>query len=136
MPAEANVAKTDTTARTVSTTNEDIALSCTFDVSTRLSLGLVFGCTDSQRRQLIKRLRRVRPESDAHPTLVPGIFFELERARLEEYVDQLVDNFALKPSEDRALDLDMGKLAALIERLRRQTSEVEVVCRIQCDTAV
>lgn len=94
----------------MSKTNEDIALSCTFDVARRLSLGLVFGCTDTQRRQLIKKLRRVRPESDAHPTLVPGIFFELERARLEECVDELLDNFALKPSEDRALDLDMAKL--------------------------
>ncbi|KAF2999573.1 hypothetical protein E8E14_004047 [Neopestalotiopsis sp. 37M] len=107
---ESDQTRINTTARTVSATNEDIALSCTFDVARRLSLGLVFGCTDSQRRQLIKRLRRVRPEIDAHPTLVPGIFFELERARLEECVDELVDDFALKPSEDRALDLDMGKL--------------------------
>ncbi|KAF7526381.1 hypothetical protein G7054_g10782 [Neopestalotiopsis clavispora] len=131
---ESNQTRINTTARTVSTTNEDIALSCIFDVPKRISLGLVFGCTDDQRQQLIKRLRRVRPESDAHPTLVPGIFFELERARLEECVDELLDNFALKPSEDRALDLDMGKLEMVdylksCYRSREQGSQIRSLKR-------
>lgn len=38
-----------------------------------------------------------------------GIFFELERERLEECVDQLLDDFALNSSEISPLDLNMGK---------------------------
>ncbi|KAK7981514.1 hypothetical protein PG996_009205 [Apiospora saccharicola] len=41
--------------------------------------------------------------------IMAGIFFELERARLEECVDQLLDDFALNSTEISPLELNMGK---------------------------
>jgi septation ring formation regulator EzrA len=72
-------------------------------------LAVVFGASESQTRQLVRRLERLTPEH-SHPLIISGIFFELERARLEECVDELLDNFALKPSDDHPLDLDMSKV--------------------------
>lgn len=45
-----------------------------------------------------------------HPMMMPGIFFELERSKLEESVEVLLDNFALRPDGDNALNLDIGKV--------------------------
>lgn len=97
-----------TTSRTTSSSNEEMALSCTFHLDRKLSLGLAFGCTEEKRRELIKKLKRTSREH-FHPLVMAGIFFELERERLEECVDQLLDDFALNSSEISPLDLSMGK---------------------------
>lgn len=68
---------------------------------------MIFGYDDRQTKELSKRLKRLNPEH-IHPFLIIGIFFELERKRLEECIDQLLDNFALKPSEDDVLNLNMS----------------------------
>ncbi|KAK8052208.1 hypothetical protein PG993_003593 [Apiospora rasikravindrae] len=72
-----------------------------------LSLSIVFGCKEEAKQQLITKLKRV-DRAHYHPMIMAGIFFELERARLEECVDQLTDDFALNSSEIRPLDLNMG----------------------------
>ncbi|KAK8119588.1 uncharacterized protein PG998_004214 [Apiospora kogelbergensis] len=97
-----------TTARTASLSNEDMALSCTFHKEQGLSLGLVFGSTEQQKRQMITKLKRIGRDQ-FHPMLMAGVIFELERTRLEECVDQLTDAFALNSAEVRPLDLDMGR---------------------------
>ncbi|KAI0126968.1 hypothetical protein BJ170DRAFT_425358 [Xylariales sp. AK1849] len=69
---------------------------------------MVFGCSQGQKRELLRRLQRLTPEQN-HPLIMSGIFFELERARLEESVDEMLDQFALKPTDDESLDLNMNK---------------------------
>ncbi|KAK8042860.1 hypothetical protein PG994_013343 [Apiospora phragmitis] len=95
------------TARTDSSSNEDMALSCTFQMEQGLSLAVVFGCKEEKKQQLITKLKRVS-RAHSHPMLIAGIFFELERARIEECVDQLTDDFAFNSTEIRPLDLNMG----------------------------
>ncbi|KAK8033509.1 hypothetical protein PG991_002907 [Apiospora marii] len=100
-------ARVGTTARTASSSNEEMALSCTFHLKQGLSLAIVFGCTEETNQQLISKLKKV-DLGHSHPMIMAGIFFELERSRLEECVDQLTDDFALNSAELRPLDLNMG----------------------------
>ncbi|KAK7926923.1 hypothetical protein PG985_003921 [Apiospora marii] len=94
-------------ARTATCSNEDMALSCSFLSGQGLTLAVVFGCKEGKKQQLITKLKRIDPRH-SHPMLIAGVFFELERARLEECVDQLIDDFALNSTEIRPLDLNMG----------------------------
>lgn len=45
-----------------------------------LSFGILFGCTDSQKNYVLKRLSLAIRES-GHPLLLPGVFAEIERQR-------------------------------------------------------
>lgn len=85
-----------------------------------------------------------------HPLLLPGLFFELERIRLVDQVEKLLDNFELRNNYDynqletvgtaRRLDLDMDKkrmtevlkstlrareLVSLVLAIKRQLKKVE-----------
>ncbi len=46
----------------------------------RLSFGIIFGCTDSQKKYIRQRLD-LSVQQSAHPLLLPGIFVEIERQR-------------------------------------------------------
>lgn len=73
-----------------------------------LTLAVVFGCSEEQKKEIIRRLDTVDLVNN-HPLLLPGLIAELERIRLVGRVDNLLDNFALRASADQELDLDMDK---------------------------
>ncbi|OHW97769.1 hypothetical protein CSPAE12_03531 [Colletotrichum incanum] len=83
------------TARMSSSLPEDLALSTTYIPSTNSMFAVVYGCNNKQMKDIEKRVRRA-DEQLQHPLLIPGIFAELERTRLVEMVEVLVDKFALR----------------------------------------
>ena len=66
---------------------------------------MVPGCNAKQRKEAIRRVKACDLENTHHPLLIPGMFFEMERVRLGDAVDKLLDHFALRgSSSDRDLD--------------------------------
>lgn len=98
----------DCTARTSSVFPEDVALSSVFFTKSKLALAVMYGCSEGQKREMIRRLGTVDP-AHYHPMLLPGLIVELERIRLVGRVDDLLDGFALKASSNQELDLGMDK---------------------------
>ncbi|KAK3387898.1 hypothetical protein B0H63DRAFT_559337 [Podospora didyma] len=96
------------TARTSSQLPDDLALSSTFILESGLSLAVIFGCNEKQKKSIVSRMERCDLAYN-HPMLLPGLFLELERTRLGDAVEVLLDNFALRGNSDRELDLDMDK---------------------------
>ncbi|KAH6987183.1 hypothetical protein EDB80DRAFT_178465 [Ilyonectria destructans] len=58
----------------------DLALSVTHFPESSLTFAIVYGCTVSIEKEIIKRLSLIKEEA-THPALMPGIFAELERSR-------------------------------------------------------
>lgn len=58
----------------------DLALSVTHFPESSLTFAIVYGCTVSIEKEIIKRLYLIKEEA-THPALMPGIFAELERSR-------------------------------------------------------
>jgi hypothetical protein len=56
----------------------------------RLTFGIFFGCTVATEKQVFNRIIRAK-ENAFHPLVLPGIFAELERARMVEVVEDTVD---------------------------------------------
>ncbi|KAK3684092.1 hypothetical protein B0T22DRAFT_269755 [Podospora appendiculata] len=96
------------TARTSSQLEDDLALSSTFFPKTNLSVAVIYGCSKTQQDEALRQIAACDLASN-HPMILPALLFELERARLVEAVDRLLDSFALKGSSDSDLDLDMDK---------------------------
>ncbi|KAG8163100.1 hypothetical protein KVR01_007578 [Diaporthe batatas] len=67
----------------------DLALAATHFPSCNLTFAMVFGCSLSVERTIIKRLKGAILEA-SHPLLMPGIFVELERTRHLEIIEQSV----------------------------------------------
>ena len=102
------VVQTACTARTSSLIHDDLAISSTFLPEPGLTLAVVYGCSETQKQRIIRRLDTLELVYN-HPTLLPGLLAELERVRLFGMVDNLLDNFALRAWADRELDLDLDK---------------------------
>ncbi|KAI3336225.1 hypothetical protein F4824DRAFT_462584 [Ustulina deusta] len=66
--------------RSTNAWGSDLAMSVTHFPHCRLSFGIIFGCTDSQKKYIRQRLD-LSVQQSAHPLLLPGIFVEIERQR-------------------------------------------------------
>lgn len=82
-------------ARMSSGLSDDLALSATYIPSTGTTFAVVYGCNDDQLRSIESKVRRAGKQA-FHPLLMSGIFEELERARLVETVEDLLDDFTLR----------------------------------------
>ncbi|KAF2465717.1 uncharacterized protein BDR25DRAFT_306502 [Lindgomyces ingoldianus] len=96
------------TARTSSLFPGDLAVSSVFLAKSELTLAVIYGCSERQKQEIIRRLENV-DLSYNHPLLPSGLVVELERIRLADRVDDLLDRFVLKASSSQELDLDMDK---------------------------
>lgn len=110
---------------------------------------MFYGCNEKQKDDIVRRIRSCDLKHN-HPLLLPGLFFELERVRLVDQVEDLLDNFELRNNYEynqlenvggtRGLDLDMDKkrmtdvlkstyrsreLVSLIMALKRQLKKFE-----------
>ncbi|KAK3490444.1 uncharacterized protein B0T23DRAFT_381794 [Neurospora hispaniola] len=137
------------TARTSSTLPNDMALSTTYFTEIDLNLAVFYGCNERQKEDISRRIRSCDLKHN-HPLLLPGLFFELERIRLVDQVENLLDNFELRNNYEynqlekvggaRGLDLDMDKkrmtdvlkstyrsreLVSLIMAVKRQLKKFE-----------
>ncbi|OTB02218.1 hypothetical protein M426DRAFT_322794 [Hypoxylon sp. CI-4A] len=88
-------AKINFTARMSKYYPRDLALSLTYTPSTGSTFVVVYGCDAKQMRQIEKRVR-VAGDTVKYPLLLIGIFVELERERLMDVADQLLDKFTLR----------------------------------------
>ncbi|KAH8805504.1 hypothetical protein F5884DRAFT_679762 [Xylogone sp. PMI_703] len=96
------------TARTSSVLPDDIAISSTFFPGSCLNLALIYGCNEKQKQQIMHRIEAFNLAYN-HPILLPGLLAELERIRLFDQVDSLLDNFTFRAWAERELDLDTNK---------------------------
>jgi hypothetical protein len=95
-------------ARTSSLLPDDLALSSTYLAESNLSMAIIFGCSESQRIEIVRRLKTI-DLSYNHPVLLPGMVAELERIRLISSAEKLLDRFVFRALPDQDLDLDMDK---------------------------
>lgn len=96
------------TARLSSFYSDDVAMSSAFFVQSGVTMTIFYGCSQRQRQDIIRRVDSIDPASN-HPLLPAGLVTELERIRLGERVDDLMDHFTLKASSAQELELDMEK---------------------------
>jgi hypothetical protein len=97
------------TARTSSMLPDDLAISSAFLPEPGLTLAIIYGCNEKQKKYIIQRLETLELAYN-HPTLLPGLLVQLESIRLIGMVEELLDKFALRAwVVDRELDLDMDK---------------------------
>ncbi|KAK1463091.1 hypothetical protein CMEL01_13160 [Colletotrichum melonis] len=82
-------------ARMSSSLPDDLAMSATYIPSTGTTFAVVYGCNDDQMSSIESKVRRAGKQA-FHPLMMPGIFEELERARLVERVEDLLDDFTLR----------------------------------------
>src|SRR6266536_2025402 len=74
---------------------DDLALSATHFYDIGLTVAIIYGCNDKQTKNIIHRLQN-SGEAERYPLLIAGIFAELERERLFDRVEELVDRFVLR----------------------------------------
>ncbi|OHE98217.1 hypothetical protein CORC01_06414 [Colletotrichum orchidophilum] len=85
-------------ARMSSSLPDDLAMSATFIPSTGTTFAVVYGCSGEQMGSIEAKIRRAGKQL-FHPLLLPGVFAELERARLVEAVEDLMDPFTLRSEQ-------------------------------------
>ncbi|KAI1473112.1 uncharacterized protein F4812DRAFT_411644 [Daldinia caldariorum] len=90
------------TARTSSEWSDDVALSSTYLSHRKLNLSVFYGCNDEQSFDIERRLSNAG-DAIYHPVLTPGILIELDRKRLVERVDSVLDPFVSFMSSAEAL---------------------------------
>jgi hypothetical protein len=74
-----------------------------------LTLGIIYGCNEDQKKDIIQRLETLELAYN-HPILLPGVLVQLESIRLVGMVEKLLDSFTLRAwGADCDLDLDMDK---------------------------
>jgi hypothetical protein len=73
----------------------DLALSATHLYDIGLTVAVIYGCNDKQTKNIVRRLQN-SGEAVRYPLLIAGIFTELERERLLDSVEELVDRFLLR----------------------------------------
>ncbi|VUC29296.1 unnamed protein product [Clonostachys rosea] len=101
---------------------DDLALSSTFIPATKSQFCIVYGCNKSQMQKIQRRISLAGDELH-HPLTTTGIFAEIERERLVNAVDDLVDQFSL-----RAEVLDMKYWNTDIPVDNRKTRENLAIC--------
>lgn len=74
---------------------DDLALSATHLSETGLTVAIIYGCNEKQTKDVIHRIEN-SGEAVCYPLLIAGIFAELERDRLLDHVEGLVDRFLLR----------------------------------------
>jgi hypothetical protein len=74
---------------------DDLALSATYLYDIGLTVAVIYGCNDKQTKNIVRRLQN-SGEAVSYPLLIVGIFTELERERLLDSVEELVDRFLLR----------------------------------------
>ncbi|TQN65043.1 hypothetical protein CSHISOI_10381 [Colletotrichum shisoi] len=83
------------TARMSASLPDDLAMCTTYIPDANSTFAVVYGCNDEQMRDIERRMRRADGQLQ-HPLLMPGIFAELERTRLAEKAEKLLDHFTLR----------------------------------------
>jgi hypothetical protein len=73
----------------------DLALSATHLYDIGLTVAVIYGCNDKQTKNIVRRLQN-SGETVRYPLLIAGIFTELERERLLDSVEEVVDRFLLR----------------------------------------
>ena len=73
----------------------DLAISVNFVPATKSIFAVVYGCNKDQRDKIKARISREEDELN-HPLVMIGLFVELERERLVDAVDNLMDKFTLR----------------------------------------
>lgn len=73
----------------------DLALSVTYFPETHEIFAVVYGCNDSQIQEIEQRIKSAGSKTE-HPFLLVGLFVELERKRLVNLANTLIDRFTLK----------------------------------------
>ncbi|KAF6793084.1 hypothetical protein CSOJ01_13995 [Colletotrichum sojae] len=86
------------TARMATTLSDDLAMSTTYIPSTGSTFAVFYGCTEIQMEDIELRIEKAA-EQLQHPLLTSGIFAELERKRLVEAVEKILDNFFLQSDD-------------------------------------
>ena len=74
----------------------------------------MYGCNDSQKEKIVRQLDKLELAYN-HPTLLPGLIAELERSRLIERVEGLLDNFALGANHELDLNMDKAKMGTFLK---------------------
>ncbi|KAI1184228.1 hypothetical protein F5B17DRAFT_412796 [Nemania serpens] len=103
------------TCRSTNAWGSDLAMTVTHFPHCRLSFGVLFGCSEPQKKYVIQRLHLAIKEA-SHPLLLPGLFVEIEKkrhhiifeagvTRLESMIPEL-DPEALIGQEQSANDSD------------------------------
>ncbi|KAI1340871.1 hypothetical protein F5Y15DRAFT_34877 [Xylariaceae sp. FL0016] len=82
-------------ARTSATLQGDLGLSVTYTPRNGNIYGIVYGCDPLQAEEFERRIWLASNKTQ-HPLLAMGILAEIERERLVNLVDDLVDKFALR----------------------------------------
>jgi len=82
------------TARTSAALPDDIALSATYIPASNNSYAVFYGCNERQTRDIVTSLRSA-PNGVDHPLLCVGILTELERKRLVNLGEDLLDKFTV-----------------------------------------
>lgn len=101
---------------------DDLALSTTYIPATKSQFCIVYGCNKSQMQKVQRRIS-LAGDGLHHPLTTVGIFAEIERERLVNAVDDLVDQFSL-----RAEVLDMKYWNTDIPVDNRKTRENLAIC--------
>ncbi|KAI0185423.1 hypothetical protein EV127DRAFT_348295, partial [Xylaria flabelliformis] len=81
----------------------DLAMTVTHFPHCELSFGILFGCTNSQKKYVIQQLSLAIQES-AHPLLLPGMFAELERNRHNQIFESMISKLELMIPVSRSVE--------------------------------
>jgi len=133
-----SIHSTDYTARTSAALPDDIALSATYIPASNSSYAVFYGCDEDQTRDIVTSLRSA-PNGVDHPLLCVGILAELERKRLVDLGEDLLDKFTvnsdtlenyswklstLKMQESLAICVRSHSLKDQIRSVKRQLARV------------
>jgi len=88
--------------RSANTWKDDLALTVTYFPHSRLTFGILFGCTVAIEKQVLNRIANAK-ENAFYPLVLPGIFAELERTRMVDVVEATIDEI-----EGAIFELDSG----------------------------
>ena len=88
--------------RSANTWKDDLALTVTYFPRSRLTFGILFGCTPATEKEVLNRIANAK-ENAFYPLVLPGIFAELERARMADVVEATIDEI-----EGAIFELDNG----------------------------
>ncbi|KAF6824563.1 hypothetical protein CPLU01_10761 [Colletotrichum plurivorum] len=86
------------TARMATSLADDLAMSTTHIPSTGSTFAIFYGCMEKQMKDIKQRIESAG-EQVQHPLLTSDIFAELERNRLVEAVENILDNFFLQSDD-------------------------------------
>ncbi|KAK3315526.1 hypothetical protein B0H66DRAFT_594073 [Apodospora peruviana] len=124
---------------------DNIAVSSTYFRRPRVTVAVVYGCNESQMEEAQKLLEG-SPEVKSHPLLMIGIFEELQRNRMQNFLEELtaefeeiIDKLDLRTFEEaktskkrRRLNIDNARLRNCRVQSRKLEEEVRVAkCQVE-----